>query len=143
MKYMLKGTILGNNERSEKIFKGKIKEDVFLTIKDASIIPLKGGTVEEVIQGIMDDLGAFTPKWVMDYPTYENGIIPYVNLTSRYKSAVVNKSNVTDDNLVINNSKGIVLCKNTYHNSICIIENGNEYDPFADIDLDFNFESEV
>ena len=142
MKYMLKGTILGNNERSEKIFKGKVKEGIFLTVKDAEIIPLGDMTIDDVLKGIKDDLGAFTPGWVTEYYNYENGVIPYVNLTSSYKSKVVNKTkNVSDDALIINNSKGIILCKNTYHNSICIVENGSEYNPFDNIDI--NFESEV
>ena len=142
MKYMLKGTILGDNERSEKIFKGKVKEGIFLTVKDAEIIPLEGTTIDDVLKGIKDDLGAFTPGWVGEYYNYENGVIPYVNLTSSYKSKVVNKTkNVSDDALIINNSKGVILCKNTYHNSICIVENGSEYNPFDNIDI--NFESEV
>lgn len=142
MKYMIVGTILGDNERSEKIFKGKVKEGVFLTVKDATIIPLGELTVDDVISGIKVDLGVFTPKWVNDYYNYENGIIPYVNLVSSYKSKVINKTkNVPDDALIINNSKGAILCKNTYHNSICVIENGSEYNPFDNIDI--NFESEV
>lgn len=141
MKYMIKGTILGDNERSEKIFKGKVKEGFFLTVKDAEIIPLEDTSIDDVIKGIQDDLGDFTPNWVKVYYNYENGIIPYVNLTSFYKSKVVNKTNVPDDALVINNSKGVVLCKNTYHNSICIVENGTEYNPFDNVDI--NFESEV
>ena len=139
MKYMLKGTIIGNNERSEKIFKGKVKEGVFITVKDATIIPLGGISINDVITGIKSDLGAFTPKWVNEYDTYDNGIIPYVNLSSSYKANVVNKTkNVADSDIVINNSKGVVLCKNTYHNSICVVENGSEYDPFENVD--FNFE---
>ena len=139
MKYMLKGTIIGNNERSEKIFKGKVKEGVFITVKDATIIPLGDNSINDVITGIKVDLGAFTPKWVNEYDTYDNGIIPYVNLSSSYKANVVNKTkNVADSDIVINNSKGVVLCKNTYHNSICVVENGSEYDPFENVD--FNFE---
>lgn len=142
MKYMLKGTIIGNNERGEKIFKGKVKEGVFITVKDATIIPLGDISINDIITGIKDDLGAFAPKWINEYDTYDNGVIPYVNLTSSYKSKVVNKTkNVVDGDIVINNCKGVVLCNNTYHNSICVVENGIEYNPFDDIDI--NFESEV
>ena len=142
MKYMLKGTIIGNNERSEKIFKGKVKEGVFITVKDATIIPLGDISINDIIAGIKDDLGAFTPKWVNEYDTYENGVIPYVNLSSSYKSKIVNKTkNIADSDIVINNSKGIVLCKNTYHNSICVVENGSEYNPFENVN--FNFDEEA
>ena len=140
MKYMLKGTIIGNNERTEKIYKGKVKEGIYITMKDCIIIPLDNETtVNDVINGIKNDLGAFTPKWVNEYDKYENGVIPYVNLSSSYTSKVVNKTkNTKDEDIIINNSKGIVLCKNTYHNSIAVYVNGKEYDPFIGMNFDFD-----
>ena len=143
MKYMLKGTVIGNNERSEKMYKGKVKEAVYLTIKDCKIIPLGDMGIDDVLTGLKDDLGAFTPKWVNEYHKYENGVIPFVNLSSNFKSKVVNKTKTTkDEDIIINNSKAIILCKNTYHNSIAIYENGKEDDPFEGMNFELD-ESEV
>lgn len=135
MKYFIKGTIYGNNERGTKVFKGRETSGYFITIKDPVIAPADPThTNEDVLNGIKKELGAFTPKWVDAMLKGES--VEYINLSSQYPSKVSTFLNIPDSAIIVEHSVSIVLAKNTYHNAIKVIKNGEDYDPFRGVNFD-------
>ena len=136
VKYYVKGEIIGNNEETTKKIDDHKVTSVFITVKNPVIIDITTGKpvdttiLQEIVNNLKEDMAQFTPKWVEDF----DGEMPeYLNFHSKNPSKLFYKGKPADEDneeLHVCGSTAIVLVKNTFHNAINIVENGNEYNPF-------------
>lgn len=150
VEYFAKGTLVGNptEERTKKFKdnKGKEKEKTgyFLSLNNPTFYTYDNKTKKFVeLDGValgkllIDEMTPFVPKMAESLANGES--IEYANYSTGYEPKVVDKrSNVTEP-IIYNNALVIAQIKNTYFNSLAVIEQGSEWNPFDDMEeLPFN-----
>lgn len=150
IEYFVKGTVVGNplEERTKKFKdnKGKEKEKTgyFLTIKEPHFytydaVNKKFVAVDPVKLGelLKEDMAPFIPQIAEKLINGEE--IEYANYSTTFEPKVVDKRPDVTEPIVYNNAAVMAQVKNTYFNSLAIIEQGSEWNPFDEMEeLPFN-----
>lgn len=143
--YFVKGTIVGNplEERTKKFKdnKGKEKEKTgyFLTIKEPQFftydavnkkfVAVDTGKLGELLK---EDMSPFIPQMAEKLINGEE--IEYVNYSTTFEPKVVDKRSDVTEPIVYNNAVVMAHVANTYFNSLAVIEQGNEWNPFDEME---------
>lgn len=150
VEYFVKGTAVGNptEERTKKFKdnKGKEKEKIgyFLTIKEPQFftydaVNKKFVEVDKVKLGelLKEDMAPFIPQ--MAEKLINGEVIEYANYSTAFEPKVVDKRSDVSEPIVYNNAVVMAQVKNTYFNSLAVIEQGTEWNPFDEMEeLPFN-----
>lgn len=150
IEYFVKGIVIGNplEERTKKFKdnKGKEKEKTgyFLTIKEPQFftydaVNKKFIATDNVKLGelLKEDMAPFIPQ--MAEKLINGETIEYANYSTTFEPKVVDKRADVTEPIVYNNAVVMVLVRNTYFNSLAVIEQGSEWNPFDEMDeLPFN-----
>lgn len=150
IEYFCRGIVVGNptEERTKKFKdnKGKEKEKTgyFLTIKEPHFytydpVNKKFVAVDNVKLGelLKEDMAPFIPQMAEKLINGEE--IEYANYSTIFEPKVVDKRSNVSEPIVYNNAVVMAQVKNTYFNSLAVIEQGSEWNPFDEMDeLPFN-----
>lgn len=150
IEYFVKGTVMGNplEERIKKFKdnKGKEKEKrgYFLTIKEPQFftydaVNKKFVELDNVKLGelLKEEMEPFIPQ--MAEKLINGETIEYANYSTTFKPKLVDKRVDVTEPIVYNNAVVMALVKNTYFNSLAVIKQGSEWNPFNEMEeLPFN-----
>lgn len=150
MRYFITGTLKGNPlEETTRTFKDnsgkeRSKTGYFCGIENPKFFMYDDVKKEfsladykYLARCLAEDMHPFIPKWVENLRDDKD--IEYVNLSSQFEPKLTIKSDIPNEKLILNNAHVICAVNNTYINSVCVLENGTEWNPFDDaVELPFN-----